>query len=603
MVAGAASLSLEVAAQMIVLVDQASSRGVVYPIQAIPQTNGLYGFGVACVDLDRDGDDDIVAVGRLNGQVGVFRNNGAGQFANVSAASGIAALAQASAIAAADLDGDRLPELIFTQIGLASRIYRNLGNLQFAPLALESALAAPTTAKGVSLADIDRDGDLDIFVASYATSDAPPLARRTRLYRNDRTALVDVAPSFGLNRAARSFLGVFSDIDKDGDQDLYISNDRGHLPPLFEKNQLWRNDAGVFTEISSASGADVACFSMGAACGDFDGNGWPDLLVTNIPSADAPVFGVNPLMLGQGDGTFVRAESAWGVEDLATGWGALFADLDCDANLDLYVNHQFAQNKLWRNAGAPPAVLVPNAGGAAGSANRWSYCAVSSDIDDDGDLDLVVSDLGANLLLYLNTTAAPSSVRLRLEGVDLNTDAIGARVEARIGKRTVMREVQAGGVGYLGQNSLALHFGTRVGGRVDSALVVFPDGATRTLGAAQPGRYTVVHPRLLGDVNGDGTLDATDRAALDACAAAGGIPSPACMRFDFDGDLAVTGADRAAFEDALLRRRSDIDRDGVVTARDLAALLDAWGSTGAADINLDGTVGAADLGILMAHWG
>ncbi|MEY3143618.1 MAG: hypothetical protein RLY21_2111 [Planctomycetota bacterium] len=593
----------EVAAESITLANQASARGLVYPIQSIPQSSGLYGFGVACADLDRDGDDDIVAVGRLNGQVGVFRNNGLGYFANVSTNSGIAALPQASAIAIADLDGDRLPDIVLTQVNQASRIYRNLGSLQFEPMQLEASLQPGTPAKAVSLADIDRDGDLDLFLASYATSNSPPPSQRSRLYRNDRSALVDLAPAIGLNRPARSFLGVFSDIDLDGDQDLYVSNDRGHLSPLFEENQLWRNDAGGFTEISSGSGADVACFSMGTACGDFDGNGFPDFLVTNIPTSEAPVFGVNPLMLGQGDGTFVRAESLWGVEDLETGWGALFVDLDDDSHLDLYVNHQLASNKLWRNPGLAPAVLVPNAGGAGGAPTRWSYSSVSSDIDNDGDLDLIVSDLGANLYLYINsTTAAPSSVRLRLEGVDHNTDAIGARVEARIGKRTVVREIHAGGVGYLGQNTLALHFGTRLHGQLDSAIVHFPDGAVRSIGRALPGLYTIVHPALLGDADGNGDLSGTDREALSACIAASGVPNAACMRFDFNGDLAVNTADAPLFEEALLRRRCDLDHDGAVTARDLALLLTNWGESGAGDLDESGVVGDADVAILIAYW-
>lgn len=589
--------------QTITLSNQATARGLVYPIQNIPQANGIYGFGVACADLDRDGDDDIVALGRLNGQVGVFRNSGLGQFTNVSTTSGIAALPQASAIAAADIDGDRLPDLVLTQVNQPSRIYRNLGNLQFAPMALEQALASPTAAKGVALADIDRDGDLDMYMASYAPTTSPPLSQRSRLYRNDRTALVDIAAAGAMNRPARTFLGVFSDIDLDGDQDLYVSNDRGHLAPLFEENQLWRNDGGVLVEISAGSGADVACFSMGTACGDFDGNGFPDFLVTNIPTADAPVFGVNPLMLGQGDGTFVRAETLWGVEDLVLGWGALFLDLDNDAHLDLYVNHQFAPNKLWRNPGMPPAQLVPNAGGAAGTSARWSYCSVFTDIENDGDLDMVVSDLAANLYLYVNTTSAtPSAVTIRLEGIDRNTDAIGARAVARLGKRSVTRELHAGGVGYLGQNTLALHFGTALNKQVDEATVYFPDGATRHLGAMVPGRYTIVHPALLGDSDGDGDLDAVDRAAMVVCAATSGVPSPACMRFDFDGDLAVTAADEALFEQELLRRRCDLDSDRSIGARDLAILLDNWGGRGAGDVNEDGVVGEGDLALVLANW-
>jgi hypothetical protein len=586
--------------------DQALARGVQYPVQAIPQSNGVYGFGVAAADLDGDGSDDIIAVGRLNGQVGIYRNLGTGHFENRSASSGIAALPQASAIACADLDGDRLPDLVFTQINQPSRIYRNLGGFVFAPMPLEAHLGAPTTAKGVSLADIDADGDLDFYIAAYALTDSPSASLRSRLFRNDGVAMVDLAPAFGLDRPARTFLGVFSDIDRDGDQDLYISNDRGHLAPLFAANELWRNDGGLFTDISAGSGADVACFSMGVACGDFDGNGFPDFLATNIPAPNAPVFGVNPLMLGQGDGSFVRAEAEWAVEDLVTGWGALFVDIDNDGHLDLYVNHQFSPNKLWRNQGFPPAILVPAAGGASGPSNHWSYSTAVSDIDGDGDNDLIVSSLGSNLRIFVNNSGASlPSARFRLEGVGLNTSAIGARIDARIGPRMMTRELHAGGVGYLGQNSKELHFGLLAATHLDEATIVFPDGARRTLALVPAGSHTVVHPSLLGDGNGDGELDDADRGLLLACldAANSGTAPRDCMWFDFDGDLAVTAADLAAFEDARLRRRCDLDSDGSIGARDLVILLDAWGSKGGeADLDADGVVDAGDLKILLAFW-
>ncbi|MEY2715714.1 MAG: hypothetical protein RIT24_2057, partial [Planctomycetota bacterium] len=252
---------------------ESSTRGVNYVVQGVPQANGLYGFGVGCIDLDLDGDDDLVCIGKVSGQVGVYANNGAGQFTDVSLASGIANLVGASALASADLDGDRLPELIFTQVNGPVRVYRNQGSLRFVAHALDAAFGTASVAKALSMADIDRDGDLDFFLAHYPLNNSPSPAERNRLLRNDGVSLVDIAPSLGMNGAARTFLGVFTDIDTDGDADLYISNDRGHIGPFFAANQLWRNDGnGAFTDISSASGANVALYSMGVACGDFDDN-------------------------------------------------------------------------------------------------------------------------------------------------------------------------------------------------------------------------------------------------------------------------------------------------------------------------------------------
>ncbi len=582
---------------------EAVARGLTYSIQSVPQSNGLYGFGVACIDLDRDGDDDIVAVGKLNGQVGVFENTGAAQFVNRSASNGILNLTQASAIAATDLDGDGLPELLFTQIGVAHAIYRNLGNFQFALSPLTQFLAPAGAAKAVSLADIDRDGDLDMYVANYRFNTGPLSLVGSQLFRNDGDALLDIAPSMNLNQPARTFLGVFTDVDDDGDPDLAVSNDRGHLPPLYAANQLWRNTGGAFANISAGSGADVACFSMGMACGDFDGSGTMDLLVTNIPSPDAPVFGVNPLMLGNGDGHFVRAEAKWDVQDFNVGWGALFVDLDDDGWLDLYVNHQGAMNSLWHNTGSPPAIEIPLAAGAPGSSGLWSYSTAHADLDRDGDQDLVVSGLGSTLLLYMNHEGDErASVRVRVQGIGLNRDAIGARFEALVQGRTLVREVQCGGVGYLGQNTFELHLGLGNAAEMTSATLRFSDGASRLLSKVGAGAWSVAHPQLLGDGDRNGTIDLVDRTACTACLGIGATAE--CARFDFNGDWIIDALDLPLFETRLVLRRSDVDGDGHVGASDLTSVLGAWGSTAqsSSDVNLDGIVDATDLTAILAHW-
>lgn len=584
-------------------VEESNPRGINYPVQPVPQSNGLYGFGVACIDLDDDGDDDLVATGRLNGVVGVFENSGAGVFVNRSSTTGLPALPQASAIAAADLDGDFLPELVLTQIGQPSRVFRNLGGFLFAAHAANASLAPSGATKAASLADIDGDGDLDLFLANYRQPSGPMSLVGNQLFRNDGTSFADIAPQFGIDRPARSFLGVFSDLDLDGDQDLYVSNDRGHLAPLFEPNALWRNDGGAFSDLSRASGAGVACYSMGLASGDFDGNGFSDFLVTNISTNEAPVFGVNPLLLGTGDCFFARGEEAWQVEDHRTGWGALFADLNDDGWLDLFVNHQNTTNALWINSGAPPAAEIAGAGGAIGVQSLYNYSTACADLDRDGDLELVENGLGANLRLYMNREGDElPSVRLRLRGAGVNASAIGARVVARVEGREIARELQAGGHGYLGQNSLELHFGLGGAKRLDGATVRFPDGVVREIGPTTPGAYSVVHPSQLGDSDRDGTLSSSDRTALGACIAAGGSSTHTCAWFDFDGDLAVDAHDAELFDAARLARRSDIDASGRVDAADLTALLLAWGSSGPADIDESGFADAADLTVLFAHW-
>ena len=586
---------------------ESSPRGINYVVQGVPQANGLYGFGVGCVDLDLDGDDDLVCIGKFSGAVGVYANNGAGQFTDLSLASGIGALSGASALVSADLDGDRLPELIFTQVNGPVRVYRNQGSLRFVPHALDGAFGQASVTKAISLADIDADGDLDFYLANYPLNNSPGGGERNRLLRNDGTALVDLAPQLGMNAPARTFLGVFTDIDLDGDPDLYVSNDRGHLAPFYQGNQLWRNDGhGAFTDISAGSGANVQLYSMGVASGDFDGNGAPDLLTTNIASAEPPVFGVNPLLLGQGNGQFVRGETRWQVDDFHTGWGTLFLDVDHNGHLDLFVNHQGSQNALWINSGSPPATVVPGAAGAVGVTNMWNYSTACSDLDRDGDLDLVVLGLGSNILLYMNHAGdGQPSVRIRLEGAGRNTGAIGSRVELRTGKRTQFREIQAGGVGYLGQNTLEAHFGLGGLSAANGATIRFSDGATRELSVVPAGAYLVVHPALLGDGNFDHALTPADRPICEACVAAAAPPragSP-CARFDYNGDLRLDAADLAAFEAALAHARADLDADGTVGSRDMAILLNQWDLPGPADLDGDGKAGPPDVALLLQSWG
>jgi hypothetical protein len=271
------------------------------------------------------------------------------------------------------------------------------------------------------------------------------------------------------------------------------------------------------------------------------------------------------------------------------------------------VNQQGLPNALWLNPGTPPAAPVPSAGGAVGVPNRWNYSTAAGDLDRDGDLDLVCLGLGSNLLVYMNHAGdGVPSVRLRLEGAGLNRDAVGARVWCDVGGRTLLREVQAGGVGYLGQNSLELHFGLGSAAHADGATVRFPDGAIRAIEhPIAPGAYGMCHPHLLGDGDDDGEIDADDGAMLAMCLSTGAEAEQAspCVRFDFDGDLRVTRADAARFDRLRLHVHADLDADRFVGTRDVATLLSAWGRAGSTDLDESGTTDAIDLAALFASWG
>ncbi len=283
---------------IVVSTEEAIARGVVYEMMPSPQAQGLLGFGCGFSDLDADNDQDIIILGAADGHVGIFENNGAGFFTDRSATSGIPLLVEASGFAAGDLDGDGLPELFITQMGAPDLLLRNDGNLQFTDIAALVGTADVGSGMGVSIGDYDADTRLDIYVCNYNGQEPGTEFMNNRLYRNvSDWSFAEVGAALGVDDDAYAFQSVWFDMDQDGDLDLYLSNDRGHIGPLFRTNQLWRNDGGVFENISAESGAGVALFSMGIACGDFDGNGWADLYVTNLASYED---GYNPLLLHNG---------------------------------------------------------------------------------------------------------------------------------------------------------------------------------------------------------------------------------------------------------------------------------------------------------------
>ncbi|MFQ5463545.1 MAG: CRTAC1 family protein [Phycisphaerae bacterium] len=455
--------------------EEAVTRGLVYVMQSWPQAYGHFGFGCGFADLDGDGDPDIVVIGGEDARVGVFENDGAGHFTDRAQDNGIPSLPQGSGFAAGDADGDGDLDLYFTQIGMPNVLVRNDGGFQFTEVTATSGVGDAAASESAFFGDFNGDGWLDLYVVNYRnlTEDS-----RNRLYRNlgDGT-FEDVAPVQGVDDAGYGFQAVWFDYDRDTDVDLYLSNDKGFNAP-FLANQLWRNDGGQLVNVSEASGTDVGLFSMGMACGDFDGNGWPDLYCSNGPGGGGMN---NPLMLNQGDGTFVRSEAAWGVDNPFLSWGALFFDFDNDGRQDLYVNNAADPNTLYHQTGTLPVSEVAAEAMVTGNTGL-SYSSAFADVDGDGDLDLLVANLNNNVQLSINHEGEQRHwIRCRLVGSGHNTFAVGAGVSVRVADTWRFREVLAGGNGYKGQNELTVHVGLDSATMADEVVVQWPTGTTTVL--------------------------------------------------------------------------------------------------------------------------
>ncbi len=564
---------------------EAAARGLVYTMQNHPQSQGYLGFGCGFADLDADGDADVVVLGAADGRVGLFENDGTGHFTNRSLTSGIATLTEASAFAAADVDGDGRVELFLTQVGAANSLWRNLGDFSFANVTATAGVGDGGAGKGAAFGDFDGDGRVDLYVTNY---EGEANGFPNRLYHNlGDFAFADVSVAQGVGDSGHGFEAVWTDYDRDGDVDLYLSNDRGHLPPDFHGNQLWRNDAGTLVNVSAGSGADVHLFSMGIAAGDFDGNRWPDLYVTNVHPTQPPPM-LNLLLLNQGDGTFLESASTAGVgANLpgSTSWGAIFFDWDNDGHQDLYVNNQFGANSLYDCDGAFPCSEIAASVAITGNGGV-SFCAAVADVDGDGDLDLLENNLGGNIELFINHEGETRSwVRYRVLGRGGDPWAIGASVDSRVGATWRLREVLAGGNGYLGQNELTLHVGLGAAAMLDEVVVSWPGGApTRTLlGLPAGALWSLYPPERLGDVDGDGFRRRLDFPTLAACYFETFVPG--CEGMDFDGDADVAGADAAAFLAAYQDTPYDLDDNGV---HDLEQIL----ADPALDLDGDGLLDA-----------
>ena len=486
------------------------------------------GAGVAWLDFDGDGRlDAYLANGwRLSGnrivekgRNALYRNRGDGTFEDVTDRSHTAGEERWSAgIAVADYDNDGHPDILVTTFG-PNILYRNRGDGTFENVAATAGIEAPGWNTGAAFFDADGDGNLDLYVASYIDCTLSDVleARRTL----DWKGVDKVAPGpFGLQGAADHFFlsdghGRFreasaetglvdralgygfgvraADFDNDGDMDLYVANDS-------DPNYLFRNEGGgKFQEVGLWSGASLSANAaaqagMGVTVGDIQGDGFLDIFVTNF----AEDYSV--LYRGDGRGFFEDVSEIAGVAGPTfkpLSWGAAFADLDCDGDEDLVVvnGHIYPQVDRHPEFGltyAEKSLLLENDGqgrfqdvsagaGPGFQTARPGRGLAVGDYDNDGDLDLLISNLDAPPTLLRNDTPRRGSfLTVTLEVPPGRGTAIGARVIASAGGRTLIRDL-ASGESYLSVHDQRLHFGLGSALKVDRLEVRWPDGSRQVL--------------------------------------------------------------------------------------------------------------------------
>jgi hypothetical protein len=489
----------------------------------------IMGAGGVLFDFDGDGDlDALLLQGRAldgsvpssNGSPGhrLFRNDlspRAGgdslHFTDVTERAGFAAGDYGMGAAVGDYDNDGDPDIYVTNYG-PNRLYRNNADGSFTDVTARAGegLNDPRWSTSAAFSDYDADGDLDLFVANYvdftlqgakscfgpagARDYCGPLQLRPvpdRLFRNNGNGtFTDVSESSGITKAYGSGLGVAAgDFNDDGMSDFYIANDG-------MANQLWLNKGdGTFQDGALMAGLAFNAEgqvegSMGLAVGDPDNDGDVDLFVTNIKGES------HALYINLGRGRFEDRRVAYGLGAATrayTGFGTDWFDYDNDGLLDLFVANgavtilealrgdpfPFRQKSLLlRNLGAGRFRDVTGEAGPGLEPSGVGRGAAFGDVDNDGDVDVLVTNNGGPARLLLNESPPGRAwLEARLEGTAENRQGLGARVGLLMkGLPTVWRRAHTDG-SYLSASDARVHFGILAAADVAGVIVEWPRGS------------------------------------------------------------------------------------------------------------------------------
>lgn len=450
------------------------------------------GNGVAFFDYDNDGLDDITVATALGDPIYFYKNingNFVSQTLNIPNNN-----ERNKQINWVDIDNDGDNDLFITSDNSGNRLFENLGNMIMSEITSTSGMLTDNFPYyGASWGDYDNDGYLDVFIC-VRDSNIPNI-----LYRNngDKTFSLVNDEAGLLSDGYMSFFSVFLDYDNDGDQDIYVSNDKYANPNLMYKN----NGDGTFTEVGVQSGTAVSIDAMTVTVEDLNYDGWLDIYVTNDPNN-------NVLFINNGDGTFTDMAQSYQVTFNSTSWGAVFLDADNDKDLDLYVSGEgngtaspFLSSAFYENMNSSFFQLdnsaVPND-------YSYSYGNAIGDTDNDGYPEIVVNNIDHNNIFVWknNTNTSNNWLKVKLEGTTSNRNGVGSFIEISINGNKQYRYTCIG-EGYLSQNSATEQFGLGSDTVIDYVKVKWLSGIEDTM-------YNVSANQNLNIIEGSTTLSVND---------------------------------------------------------------------------------------------
>jgi len=478
--------------------------------------NEFLGSGGGFFDYDNDGDLDIYLVNGAS-QIAspdknpstnaLYRNNGDGSFSNVTELTGTGSTSYGTGCTVGDYDNDGDLDLYIANFG-PNVLYQNSGKGTFIDVSMQSGVANSQWGTSCAFADVDNDGNLDLYITNYADyavkNDKKCYVRGIWQYcgprsyppdtdifyhNNGNGIFTDLTEKSGfLDVPACHGLGVaFGDYDNDGDQDLYVANDQ-------DPNFLFQNQgSGKFEETALLSGVSYSDMGkeeagMGTIFGDYDNDGLLDLTVSNFQKE------TNTLYHNEGSGFFADVTTLAGIGEITysyLGWGIAFFDYNNDGYKDIFVANGHVldnitdidrsttypqRNLLFRNLGDGTFEDVSNQSGSGLTLQKVSRTVALGDYDNDGDLDILVTNWNQTADLLRNEGGNLNNwIQINVVGTKSNKSGIGTRIKLVAGNLKQYQEVQSGG-SYLAFSDLRTHFGVGNAKRIDLVEILWPSG-------------------------------------------------------------------------------------------------------------------------------
>jgi len=485
------------------------------------------GAGVALFDYDNDGRLDIFLVngaplsdptpkGTIPQKTGpkywnrLYHQKSDGTFEDVTEKAGLQGVGYGMGVAVGDYDNDGYEDLYVTAYG-GNRLYHNNGDGTFTDVTQKAGVAGGGWSSSAAWVDLDGDGYLDLVVLRYVEWDFDDIwcGEHREGYRafchpdyfkpitplvyhnNGDGTFTEYGQKIGLDKPGKGLGISFADYDRDGHLDLFVANDS-----MFEF--LYHNKGnGTFEELGLISGVAVdsdgkTYAGMGVDFADFDNDGWPDLVVTDLANQRYALYHNNR------DGSFSYSSTDLGLSQISlthSGWGVRFLDYDNDGRKDLLIaqGHDLDTIELTNPnlRYREPMLLARNTGrkfvdvsAESGSAFETAWAArgmAIGDLDNDGRLDAVVTTNDGPVHLVHNETAAQNHwILLNLVGHKSNRDAIGATVEIETADGKQYATVTTAG-SYLSSSDKRVHFGLGKNTEVEKIAIHWPSGIIQTL--------------------------------------------------------------------------------------------------------------------------